>query len=249
MKKRDKAVYCHGITYTKPKPPMEDASSFVSLNDLRKESTLTIMEYMGMKEDEPAVANLAFNVFYERFSPSFMVTCEKACQPFNGLYDGLAEVIFNNALLNAYLKAAQFNTTLKEPEKVDNDIKRWLYGIAKNELHIELRKIKANANLSVIEDLLVLEANTEHEEPLIAECYEKDILEQALTTLNDKEKGVLLMCYQFSEDGKNIPSDVIDRINTIFNIKEPNRRQIKKRALEKVQQHINYLLSKTKPKK
>lgn len=64
-----------------------------------------------------------------------------------------------------------------------------------------------------------------------------------------KRRKVLLMCYQFSEDGKNIPSDVIDRINTIFNIKEPNRRQIKKRALEKVQQQVNYLLSKTKPKK
>lgn len=228
---------------------MDDASSFVSLNDLRKESTLTIMEYMGMNEDEPVVSNLAFNVFYERFSAAFMVACEKACQPFNGLYDGLAEVIFNNALLNAYLKAAQFKTTHKQPENVDNDIKRWLYGIAKNELHIELRKIKANANLSTVEDVLILESNMDHEEPLIAECYEKEILEQALATLNDKEKGVLLMCYQFSEDGKNIPSDVIHRINTIFNIKEPNRRQIKKRALEKVQQQVNYLLSKAKPKK
>lgn len=228
---------------------MDDASSFVSLNDLRKESTFTIMEYMGMNEDEPAVANLAFTVFYERFSAAFMVACEKACRPFDGLYDGLAEVIFNNAMYNAYLKATQFKTTHKEPEKVDNDIKRWLYGIAKNELHMELRKIKTSSNVSIVEDVLVLESNMDHEEPLIAECYEKEILEQALTTLNDKEKGVLLMCYQFSEDGKNIPSDVIDRINTIFNIKEPNRRQIKKRALEKVQQKVNYLLSKTKSKK
>jgi|GEM_PF-689087 len=228
---------------------MDDASSFVSLNDLRKESTLTIMEYMAMNKDEPSVANLAFNVFYERFSSAFMVTCEKVCGPFECLYDGLAEVIFNNAILNAYLKAGQFNTTNKDSQKVDNDVKKWLYGIANTEMYIELRKIKASANLSIVEDILVLESNIDHEEPLIAECYEKEILEQALETLNDKEKGVLLMCYQFSEDGKNIPSDVIDRINTIFNIKEPNRRQIKKRALEKVQQQVNYLLSKTKPKK
>ena len=249
MRKRDKAVSCHGITYTKPIPLMDNVSSFVSLDDLRKESNLTIMEYMGMHVDEPAVANLAFNVFYERFSPTFMVACEKACRPFQGLYDGLAEVIFNNARYNAYLKASQFNTANKDPEKVNNDIKRWLYGIAKNELHLELRKIKANANLSIVEDVLVLESNIDHEEPLITECYEKEILEQALATLNDKERGVLLMCYQFSADGKNIPSDVIDRINTVFNIKEPNRRQIKKRALEKLKQQVDYLLSKTKPKK
>jgi RNA polymerase sigma factor (sigma-70 family) len=151
--------------------------------------------------------------------------------------------------LNAYLKAGQFKTTQKEPEKVDNDIKRWLYGIAKNELHMELRKIKANSNLSIVEDILMLESDMDHEEPLVAECYEREILQQALATLNDKEKGVLLMCYQFSEDGKNIPSNVIDRINTIFNIKEPNRRQIKKRALQKLQQQVDYLLSKTKSKK
>ncbi|MFD1257879.1 sigma-70 family RNA polymerase sigma factor [Mucilaginibacter terrae] len=225
---------------------MDDASSFVSLADLRKESNLTLMEYMGMNEDEPAVANLAFNVFYEKFSAAFMVACKNVCKPYDGLYDGLAEVIFNNSLCNAYLKAAQFKTDNKDSPKIDNDIKRWLYGIAKNELHLELRKIKASSNLAIIEDILVLESAIDHEEPVITECYEKEILNQALATLNDKEKGVLLMCYQFSEDGKNIPSDVIDRINTIFNIKEPNRRQIKKRALEKLQQQVNYLLSKTK---
>lgn len=249
MKKCDKAVSCHGISYTKPKPQMDDTSSFVSLADLRKESTLTLMEYMGMNEDEPAVANLAFSVFYEKFSSTFMVACENACQHYNGLYDGLAEVIFNNSLCNAYLKAAQFKTDHKDPVKVDNDVKKWLYGIARNELHLELRKIKASSNLAIVDDISILESAIDHEEPLIAECYENEILKQALATLSDKERGILLMCYQFSEDGKNIPSNEIDRINTIFNIKEPNRRQIKKRALERLQKQVNYLLSKATGKK
>ncbi|QIL40427.1 sigma-70 family RNA polymerase sigma factor [Pedobacter sp. HDW13] len=228
---------------------MDDASSFVSLDDLRKESTITLLEYMGMNEDEPATAELAFNIFYEKFSSAFMVVCEKACYHYKDLYDGLAEVIFNNALCNAYFKASQFKSDNRDPKKVDNDVKRWLYGIANNELFIELRKIKAGSNLDIMEDIMVLESEIDHEEPLIIECYEKEILNEALATLSDKERGILLMCYQYSEDGKNIPSNVIERINTIFNIKEPNRRQIKKRALEKLLQQVNYLQSKIKVKK
>lgn len=227
---------------------MDDASSFVSLDDLRKESTLTLLEYMEMNEDEPAVAELAFNVFYEKFSPNFETVCINVCYHYNNLFDGLADVIFNNTFFNAYLKAAQFKTDNKDPKKVDNDVKRWLYGIANNELLMELRKIRASSNVTIVEDIMILESEIDHEEPLISECYEKEILNEALATLSEKERGVLLMCYQYSEDGKNISSDIIERINTIFNIKEPNRRQIKKRALEKLQQ-INYLQSKTKVKK
>jgi DNA-directed RNA polymerase specialized sigma24 family protein len=204
---------------------------------------------MGMNEDEPAIANLAFNVFYERFSSGFMVICEKVCDSYKSLYDGLAEVIFNNAFCDAYLKAAQFKTDKKAPEGIDNDVKRWLYGIARNEMFLELRKIKTNSNLTVVEDIMVLESKINHEEPLISECYEKEILNEALLALNDKERGILLMCYQYSEDGKNIPSDVIERINAAFNVKEANRRQIKKRALDKLLQQVNYLQSKIKVKK
>lgn len=228
---------------------MDDASSFVSLDDLRKESTITLLEYMGMNEDEPAVANLAFNVFYEKFSPAFMVTCENVCYPYKNLYDGLAEVIFNNAFFKAYSKASQFKSTTKDHKKVDVEVKKWLYGIANNEMLMELRKVKANSHVSIVEEIMVLESEIDHDEPLISECYEKEILNEALATLSDKERGILLMCYQYSEDGKNIPSNVIERINTIFNIKEPNRRQIKKRALEKLLQQVNYLQSKIKVKK
>ncbi|HAU56074.1 MULTISPECIES: RNA polymerase sigma factor [Bacteroidota] len=225
---------------------MDNASSFVSLEDLRKESVLTLMEYMAMAEEEPAIANLAFNVFYEIVSPSFMVACVKACKPYQNLYDGLAEVIFNNALLNAYKKSAQFRTDHKDSDKALLAVKSWLFGIARNELYQELRTIEVNSRLSIVEDILVLESEVEYHENENSACFEKEILEQALNTLNEKERGVLLMCYQFSEDGKNIPSDVIERINKVFNITEPNRRQIKKRALDKLKKQVDYLLSKTK---
>lgn len=246
MRIRDKAVYCNGISYINQITSMDNASSFVSLEDLRKESILTLMEYMAMAEEEPAIANLAFNVFYEIVSPFFMVACEKACKPYQNLYDGLAEVIFNNSLLNAYKKAEQFKTDHKDSKKALLAVKSWLLGIAKNELYQQLRTIELNSRLSIVEDISVLESEVEDNENENLECFEKDILEQALNTLNERERGVLLMCYQFSEDGKNIPSDVIERINKVFNITEPNRRQIKKRALEKLKNQVDYLLSKTK---
>ena len=230
---------------------MDNSTSFVSVDDLRNESTLTLMEYMGMTDEEPAVARLAFRVFYEKFAPSFKAMCLSACSNFNNLFDGLGEVVFNNALLQAFQNAGQFHSESKEERQVVLDVKKWLNGIAKNELYIELRKIKTySSNLSIVEDIMVYESPLDEDPELkVEECVETNILNTALATLDEKERGILLMCYQYMKEGSKIPSDAIERICKVFGVKDANRRQIKTRALKKLNEQIKFLESKIKVKK
>ena len=56
------------------------------------------------------------------------------------------------------------------------------------------------------------------------------MMEDALNTLSERDRGILRMLYNFHEDGKNTPSYILDLICQTFVTTKPNIRQIKKRS-------------------
>ncbi|MDB5274451.1 MAG: polymerase, sigma-24 subunit, subfamily [Chitinophagaceae bacterium] len=219
-----------------------EGSSFLPVEDMRKESTLSLMDFMAKKPQESEIAQLAFRVFYERLAAKLKTACLSVCNH-NRIYDGLDEIVFNNTMIKAFNHAGQFFTESKDEDEVILNLRKWLFGIAKNEMLTELKKIKLN-QLILVNDIGIYESEQKDDESVIGECAEMSILNQALEILDEKEKGILLMCYQYMEEGSKMPSDIVDRICKVFGVTDANRRQIKTRALKKVKAQILYLQSK-----
>lgn len=226
---------------------MLNTSSPITLEELRQTDDSTLIAFIALKAEEPEIAKIAFQVFYERFRKYLSFICNRNCSRYGSLANDLFEIVFNNSFLKAYDRIEQFNAQgASAPVIIQKRIKLWLTGIAKNELFGELRKINSQPRLSLVEDVSVLEFPSDEEEAPNTECYEMALLNSALQCLNEKERGILLESYQYAEEGKYIPAAVLQGICEFYGITKDSLRQIKRRALIKVQQQIDLLLSQSK---
>jgi DNA-directed RNA polymerase sigma subunit (sigma70/sigma32) len=70
------------------------------------------------------------------------------------------------------------------------------------------------------------------------ETPQKKALDEALQTLSDKERDILLTYMMYQEGNKHLPDEVIQVLCDRYETSSINLRKIKQRALEKVRSHI-----------
>lgn len=220
---------------------MERTTSRLTIAELRTESDLKILEMMALRAINEAVAEAAFEVFYERYAKFVECTTLRVCKDYPGRKDELAEAIINNTFLKAYKRASTFDPSKVKKADMAAGIKAWLGTIADNEYKQLLRQAEEHPMLRLVEDVAIFEdgelPDTEDQEegPV---SYERDLLDQALATLSERERYILVQSAAHEKEGHNLPAEFLNNTCKLFNITKLYFRKIKSDALKKVKDKI-----------
>lgn len=209
---------------------------------MKNEPIENLFLIMSMKDDDKEQAEKAYNEFHSRYSKYLYGIIISAATKFKNTYDyeELAENVFQNTLLTIWEKADTFMKIEDvAPEKKERRVKAWIGKIARNEMLQLLRDYKTASEKITYDTELINEINLV-DEPIVENQpkFEKKLLDNALKTLKPRDKDILLAYYQYYEKDKNMPSEALDNLCRMFDTTKDNLRQIKKRALDKVNSFI-----------
>lgn len=211
---------------------------------LEKEKIEDLFLIMSMKDDDLEQAHKAYSEFHKRYAKYLYAVTKKVCSNFVQKYgDTLTESVFSNTILKVYEKAETFIAIdhLKTEVEKERRLKAWLGKIATNEMKMLLRELKKD------DDKITFDSNFINEQEIIAEednekktrkTFERKLLDSALNSLKEQHRHILLTYYAYEEEGKNMPSNVLDELCAMHDTTKENLRQIKKRSLEKIKKHI-----------
>lgn len=208
---------------------------------MKNENHETLFLMMSMKDDDIELAENAFCEFHRRFANYLYAVIRNACSGFIPVYgDTFVESVFSNTMLTIYEKAGEFTSveSLDEDHKVKR-IKSWLGKIARNETFQLLREYREGQeridyNTDFINESNIIDEPEENE----VKTIEKKLLDIALNSLKEKERDILLTFFRYEEAGKNTPTNVLQELCTYYDTTSENLRQIKSRALKKINEHI-----------
>jgi len=197
---------------------------------------------MAMKVEEPEQASLAYGEFYTRYHKFLEKIIKSICAYYEVHAAEIEEVLMSNTLLLVYEKAEMFVKIEVEASVFhkDNRIKAWLGKIAQKEL-LKINRKGENDCLSVErvenEDSEIFAFDdTPPDEQTLPE--ENRFLEEAFLLLTEDERLVIRQIYLHKQPDKNLPSTVLDYLCAELGVKRDSIRQIHRRALLKIKNHI-----------
>lgn len=205
--------------------------------DLRQESDEDLLIYMSMREDDPAVARAAWAEFFQRHREYLYRLCRKLSK---GVLDEAgAKDLVQDTFIRAYHRAGTFNGEgIKDPDRLRRRTRAWLGRIAHR---IFLDMLRGRDGLREVP----LEENDPGPEPEPIQSSgtstSRQLLNEAIDSLSEREQIVLRTTYQYYEPGKknqHLPHDVVEDLAKTLQTTPENLRQIKRRALRKLDQYI-----------
>ncbi|WP_298136064.1 sigma-70 family RNA polymerase sigma factor [Flavobacterium sp.] len=191
---------------------------------------------LSYKDEDIEVANSAFNTLYREYSKLLYSVLRKVLKDRGMSSDEIIEATTHNTFLKLYQNPLTF--TLPENCNNDNPFKGWLIKVARNELS-DLLKQYFDERIeypSIISDEILDEVEVDEN---ISESVNIKLLNDALNTLSERDRSILLYLYQLYEKGKNIPSSDLDILCKIHNTTRTNIRQIKKRCETKIIEYFS----------
>lgn len=191
---------------------------------------------ISFKEEERVLAEESFSKIYREYSQYLMNVIVSSLKGM-GVYDEeLAQVVLNNTFLKVYEKPLKFSV----PNGAGDDkcFKAWISKISKNELLSQIEKVTDKEKR--FSDLNLQEADLELEdvEDDFFESANHRLLKDALNTLKERDREILLAHYLYYEENKYKPSDVLDRLCLLYSTTKPNIRQIKGRSEKKIIEYM-----------
>lgn len=183
---------------------------------------------MSFRETDKEEADRAYTVFYERYAKLIWSLCYKVCGN-QLIYGGsLAEYVFSETMNRIYMYPT-YNGSCK--------VSTWASKIA----HNILISLLSNPCEELIDDNAnfvnnMVQNNDPYDEETMT--YEQKLLDDALNSLSDKERHILLTYYNYKEGDKHLPDNVMSELKKTYSTTSENIRQIKKRSLDKVKQYI-----------
>jgi len=209
---------------------------------LQTESDVVLLHHIARRDHDPTLAAAAFQIFYDRYRTYLAAVARSVCRHSPGAINDTVDFIFQNTFIQVFEHAGTFNTEKIKAADLAAGVKAWLGKIADNEHKQLLRQQEKTAFLQIVEDVSVFESGQEsdpendpHTEPV---SHERQLLEQALGTLNEKERYILIRSRAYEQDGKNLPSEFLDSTCQMFSITRANFRKIKSLAFQKVKNKI-----------
>jgi RNA polymerase sigma factor (sigma-70 family) len=207
----------------------------IKLVPLTNESLANLFLAMAMKEDDRAEAEKAFNEFYNRYKDYLDTVVRKVCSSWKMYGVELAESVFQNTFITVFEKAESFIIIDDlDFKKQETRMKAWLGKIAKNEMLILLRDMKDRKDKLEYTDDFSFGFNN-IDEPI---AYSEDYLiaEKALSSLNERDRDILVTYLIYEDGNKKLPREEIQRLANLWNVLPDNLRQIRKRSFEKMKQ-------------
>ncbi|SHG06844.1 sigma-70 family RNA polymerase sigma factor [Chryseobacterium vrystaatense] len=203
------------------------------------EETLLLISEKSLDEGG-AVA--AFTNLYKNYS-KFLNTVISGVLKISGIYD---EHVLNTVMNNTFYKLYEDPLAFSFPKDTvdDKTFKAWLSVVAKNELK-GLLKEYYHSNPS-LEEIGTETVAFNEELPLeVFESANMKVLNDALNTLSERDRHILLTLYLYYEDGKKTPSDTLDLLCEMHGTTKVNIRKIRERSEKKI---IDYITQHTQLK-
>lgn len=216
------------------------------MNDFSIEDLLLIIS--DQKENKERSQD-GFIELYRRYSEDLTQAVAGYLKS-KGIYNvEMHKSIISNVFLEVYENPLSFKYDNKKHKSEESAFKAWIYIIARNEFADLIRhsiKFTEIHTLGIENDLIERYADVDIEEEIVS--GNRKLLDSALSVLSERECHILLTCFDYFEDGKNTPSDVLDYLCEYWGTTRDNVRQIKKRSLDKVRLRLE-VLSKIKTEK
>lgn len=189
-----------------------------------------ILLTISYKEEDNQEALKAFETLYRNYS-KILSSIVKVSLKNMGIYDEqLYKSIMNNVFHTIFEKPLSF--TVPKNAKNDNCFKAWLSVIAKNEFK------------SLIKEYYGKEDSLNENEDYVSEVSESGInhlksknmklMDEALNTLSERDKHIMTTLYNYHEEGRKTPSDVLDYLCKLHSTTKINIRKIKERSEKKI---------------
>lgn len=192
------------------------------------EEILLIISYKV--EDEKSALN-AFNMLYKEYSKILSAIVKKNLKDM-GIYDEqLYQTVINNVFFKLYEKPLSFS--VPETAKNDNCFKGWLSVVSRNELISLLDEYYGKeSSLRAVQPEQPEESTEVSEE--IYESVNSKLMNEALNTLSTRDREIMLTLYNYHEDGRKTPTEILNQIAKLHNTTKPNIRKIKERSEKKI---------------
>lgn len=201
-----------------------------------------ILLTISYKEENEKESLDAFNLLYKEYSKLLSGIVKKNLKDM-GIYDvELHQVVINNVFYKLYEKPLLFS--VPRDAKNDNCFKAWLSVVARNELISQIKQYNRKERLfdSASEESLLerVEIN-----PEVTSGINFEIMQGALDSLSQRDREIMMMLYNYYEEGKKTPTEILDEIAALHKTTKPNIRKIRERSVKKI---IDYFSKRTELK-
>lgn len=211
---------------------------------LRTVDDAGLLAYIAAQADNDQLARAAFQVFYTRYERYVFAVTRQACAAHPGSSHELFEAVYQNTFMRVFTRAATFDPNKVTATDLTTGIKAWLGRVADNELKQLLRERTSQPPLQLTAEVALFEDGMRPDLPEDAASpvsLERQLLDQALATLSERDRYILLQSMAYEQEGKYLPSTFINDTCALFGITKPNLRKIKSTAYEKVLNKITQL--------
>ncbi|MGI8835653.1 MAG: RNA polymerase sigma factor [Pyrinomonadaceae bacterium] len=206
--------------------------------DLRQETDEDLLVYMTMRDDDSSIANAAWAEFYQRHLQYLYRCC---CRLSRGILDEAgARDLVQDTFIRAFNKAATFNgDRIIDPDRLKRRTRAWLGRIALNIFRDMLRGRDGTREVPLDDNDIGAEPELVQSSP--STSANRLLLDEAIDSLSEREQIVLRTTFQYYQPGKqnqHLPHDVVEDLAKSLETTSDNVRQIRSRALRKINQHI-----------
>lgn len=205
--------------------------------NMEEENDEALLFYMGMRNDDPSGANAAWAEFYRRHKRYLNCVCRKACKYLPDPKED-ARDLCSATFERAYERACTFKPLDNgDIDHMRRRVRAWLGEIARN-LLIDLTKDnKDQPKLISLTEISDEEPESKQIDISNILSSQMKLIHEALNTLSEQQRIVVLMSFQWYEFGKSnqrLPNGIATEIAKTIDSTPENVRQIRKRALEKI---------------
>lgn len=191
-----------------------------------------LLVMMSFRDENESEAQEAFRLFYDKYKRFLWGLCLKVCLNIESDSTELAKDVFMNTMTAVYESSHTYNASKSK-------ITTWISCIAKREMLdlldiLKEKRIGEKTFVPLNENLAI----SNIEEDIEVDTPQKRALNDALQTLSEKERDILLTYMMYHEGNKHLPDEVTKFLCDRYETTSANLRKIKQRALDKVKNHI-----------
>lgn len=202
----------------------------------RGDSDADLLAYMAMADDDAAGAQAAWEAFYRRHAQYLYAVCLRAYGPLLGGDAGAADLVAET-FQRAYERAATFDPAgIDDAKRLRLRARAWLGRIAQRLAQTALRSRGRMPTRFLDQDAWQQVAR----EPVRTTGDSETVrrVREAIESLNEKEQTVIRVTFQWYDpdrEHQRLPNDVAADLAATLGTTPENLRQIRRRALRKIE--------------
>jgi DNA-directed RNA polymerase specialized sigma24 family protein len=204
---------------------------------LKKSELEGLLLTFSYKEENKNEAQRAFELFYREYSKYLYKVVYEAKKSAPYFYNELIDIVVGNVFIKIYNKPLDFIISEDETdEDVDKKMKGYLAKIAKNELYTLLKKeyCKQEHRLIIDDDESFFEPPQVVIQEDVKLSHSQKLLNEVLYTFSERDRLIILSIYDYHQEGKNCPKEIMDWLVQTHKTSSVNIRKIKSRCDKKI---------------